>query len=141
MREEPAAQALVSYEVYRGYALGTFNRLVLMVDDLLRANLLDDVPNGHPYIAFAILAGVRLRRLAPTAIEQRDARCDARGLALAALGYATQHAQAQLSLRTRQTADIRKCSSHLSRLTPSVSIAPAPSPDQPAPPDCPPATW
>ena len=74
MREEPAAQALVSYEVYRGYALGTFNRLVLMVDDLLRANLLDDVPNGDTYIAFTILAGVRLRRLAPAALPQhRDA--------------------------------------------------------------------
>ena len=45
-----------------------------MIDDLLRANLLDDVPNGDTYIAFTILAGVRLRRLAPSALPQhRDA--------------------------------------------------------------------
>ena len=59
-----------------------------MLDDLLRANLLHDVPNGHPYIAFAILAGVRLRRSAPAAIKQRNARCNARGLALAVGGDA-----------------------------------------------------
>ena len=101
MREEPAAQALVSYEVYRGYALGTFNRLVLMVDDLLRANLLDDVPNGHPYIAFAILAGVRLRRSTPTAIKQRSRRGDARGLLLAVARDAGERLDRLLGVRTR----------------------------------------
>ena len=59
-----------------------------MLDDLLRANLLHDVPNGHPYIAFTVLAGMRLRRSAPAAIKQRNARCNARGLALAVGGDA-----------------------------------------------------
>jgi hypothetical protein len=54
-----------------------------MVDDLLRTNLLHDMPNGHPYIAFAIFASVRLRRPAPTTIEQRSRRGDARSLLLA----------------------------------------------------------
>ena len=73
-----------------------------MLDDLLRTNLLHDVPNGHANIAFAIFAGVRLRRLAPAALPYQRDRGDARWVALAALRDARQDAQTHLGVRARQ---------------------------------------
>ena len=72
-----------------------------MVDYFLRTNLLHDMPNGHPYIAFAILAGVRLRRSAPAAIKQRSRRGDARSLLLAVARNAGERLDRLLGVRTR----------------------------------------
>lgn len=72
-----------------------------MIDDLLRANLLDDVPNGDTYIAFTILAGVRLRRSAPATIEQRGRRGDARSLLLAVARNAGKRLDRLFGMRAR----------------------------------------
>ena len=72
-----------------------------MVDDLLGLNLLHDVPNGHANIAFTILAGVRLRRSTPTAVEQRSRRGDARSLLLAVARDAGERLDRLLGMRAR----------------------------------------
>ena len=51
--------------------------------------------------AFAVFARVWLRGLAPSAIEQMRAGCDARRLALATLGDAREDLDGALGVRTR----------------------------------------
>src|SRR5262245_24832615 len=60
----------------------------------------DDVAHDHADVALAILACVRRRCLAPTAIKQQRDRSDARAVALAIRGDLRKHAHAHRCLRS-----------------------------------------
>ena len=59
--------------------LRNFNLLRVVLDHPRRVATLGDVPDHHLDFAFAILAGVRLWRLAPPAIKQDVGGLHARG--------------------------------------------------------------
>ena len=73
----------------------------------------ENVPNDHANVALAILASVRLRCFAPAAIEQRNARCHARRLALAVRGDAAELLDSGLGPLPRKRTNIEGRFCHL----------------------------
>jgi len=104
--------------------LRNFNLLRLVLDRTGRTvAALRDVPDGHADFAFVLLTSMRLPRLAPAAIEQRDGGGHARRVVGAVLGDASQNLYRDLGVGPRQGTDIGRCSGHLAKGLPPCRAA------------------
>src|SRR6187455_498458 len=131
--------AITHARVPRRHAGGTL--IIGALDQLHRWRqlALDYVADRNLDVALAVLASVRLRRFTPSAVEQRDARGDARSVGVTVLRNAAELLHGHVGPLTRQAPDIDWCSSHLRLTRPLSPVAPAWSLDRQAPPCSPPA--
>jgi hypothetical protein len=85
----------------------------LLLDHARRIAALHDVPYGHPNISLAIRASLRLRWLAPAALEQQRDGGHASSVTRAILGNAGQDFDTHRGMGPGQRSQIRRQFSHL----------------------------
>src|SRR6187431_1343201 len=92
----------------------------------------ENVPNDHANVALAILASVRLRCLAPSAVEQRADRRYSRALALALRGDDGEVADTRLGMSASKAANIQHRLGHILKFPTGVIETAICSPTRPS---------